>query len=132
MKKATKEKIKGTKSEEKLNLGKHLQKIKDIAFKGEENTIDGTDLTNMSRLDILEHFIKVDESPNIAEVQDKLNNQRRKVVGVMKSFGNKICDLKRYRPKQRSENDDDEEEEDDDNADESQDIPDLSLGDGFE
>lgn len=131
--------IKSNKSDESMNLGMHLSKIKESAT-SRKNLIDDKDLTGMSTLEILEYFIKVDESLNLAEVEREIGEKRKKVVAVLNSFGTKVSDLKRYQPKAvlNESNKEDEEEDDDDNEDDenylvgTNDVPDMNLGNGFE
>jgi len=131
VKKTKKTTITNSKSEEKYNLGFHLQKIKGMAFNGKPNTLNDTDISNMDTLQILETFIKADDSPHFAAVKKGVEETQMKVKGVFNIIGSEICELKRYQQKGNIGNDGDEDDGDEDEGDEEGDtlnLPSMDAG----
>ena len=129
--KSTKKAISDPAGDEKINLGKYLQSVKDIAFKGETNNklakkLTKKKLADMNQLQILQYFVKTEKSPNLKEVRANIKLRRSRVNAVMKSFGTEVFDLKRYQTTGNINNNDD----DDVNNDVEMPTLEFSLGEG--
>lgn len=95
--KATKTAIEKSDAKDEINLGKHLDEIRQIAAGKKENTINDKDLTDMSELEIMEEFVHIDKSPNKAIIQKEIAQKRAKVNAVFDLFGTTISSLARYK-----------------------------------
>ena len=84
--------LKSAKSDDNINLGKHLKKIEAIVKLKEKNTLSDhsdNDLADMTELDRYKLFIKADESPRAQMVKEQLENRRKRTKNVLKLFGTK-------------------------------------------
>ena len=82
--------LKSAKSDNNINLGKHLKKIEAIVKLKEKNTLSDDDgLEEMTELDRYKLFIKADESPHAAKIKKQLESRRKRTKNVLKLFGNK-------------------------------------------
>ena len=87
---ATASALKSAKSDDNINLGKHLKKIEAIVKLKEENTLSDDDgLEEMTELDRYKLFIKADQSPRAAMVKEQLESRRKRTKNVLKLFGTK-------------------------------------------
>ena len=87
---ATASALKSAKSDDNINLGKHLKKIEAIVKLKEKNTLSDDDgLEEMTELDRYKLFIKADQSPRAAMVKEQLESRRKRTKNVLKLFGTK-------------------------------------------
>ena len=82
--------LKSAKSDNNINLGKHLKKIEAIVKLKEKNTLSDDDgLEEMTELDRYKLFIKADQSPRAVMVKEQLESRRKRTKNVLKLFGTK-------------------------------------------
>ena len=68
--------LKGAKSDDNVNLGKHLKKIESIVSLKKPNTLNGTNLGKISELEQIKVFVKAERSPHLNQVRDAVKNGR--------------------------------------------------------
>ena len=91
---ATASKLKGAKSDDNINLGKHLKKIESIVSLKEPNTLtDHEMLDELSELERIKLFVKAERSPHLGRVKEAVENKRKSTKGVLKLFGTTTIDL---------------------------------------
>ncbi|EJK63073.1 hypothetical protein THAOC_16290 [Thalassiosira oceanica] len=86
--------LKGAKSDDNVNLGKHLKKIESIVSLKKPNTLtNDTNLGELSELERIKVFVKAERSPHLSQVKDAVENKRKFTKGVLKLFGTTTIDL---------------------------------------
>ena len=101
--------LKGAKSNDNVNLGKHLKKIESIVSLKKPNTLNGTNLGELSELERIKVFVKAERSPHLDQVRDAVENTRKFTKGVLKLFGMTTIDLSAGEEAEGDDDDDSDE-----------------------
>ena len=87
---ATASALKSSKSDDSINLSKHLKTIEAIVKLKAKNTLSDhneEELEEMSELERYKLFMNVDASPRAASVREQIENKRKRTKSVLGLFG---------------------------------------------
>ena len=80
--------LKNAKSEDNINLSKHLKAIEAIVKLKAKNTLtDDSNLEEISELERYKLFMNVGDSPRAASVREQIENKRKRTKNVLGLFG---------------------------------------------